>query len=179
MFSRPATTAATTHPYEAETAARDPVANLWGQRVTSLVPLGDALYVSTSAKSSRPWNPSFDFLDERAREEYGLVYRMSKPGHVAAPLRWTDGPTAIEIRLAADAIEVLQDGSLVGRASRASKADRPSSDALASAKLLRSEGLYGPAHVKSCEIRMSTAQVGRSSRPAEPETAAGPARTYM
>jgi len=153
MFARPETTAATVHPYEAETAARDAVANLWGQRVTSLVPLGDSLYIATSAKGSRPWDPSIDFLDEAAREEYGRVHRMTRPGHLAAPLRWTEGPTTIVIRLTDDAIDVLQDGRPIGRARRAPAADRPAPEAIGQARFLQGDGLYGPARVRSLKVR--------------------------
>jgi hypothetical protein len=146
MFTRPALTAATTHPYEAETAARGPVANQWGQRVTSLVPVGTDLFISTSAKGSKPWSPEFDFLDPAARDEYGRVYRMTRPGHLAAPLRWTDGPTRLRIEVGPGTIRVYQDDALLG------ETRRPSSAPLPRAGLTRGMGLYGPADVKALRV---------------------------
>lgn len=152
MFSQPAVTTATTHPFEKETAARGPVLNQWGQRLTSLVPLGNSLFGSTSAKSSKPWSPEFDFLDEAARQEYGRVYRMRRPGHVAAPLRWTLGATRLQIALTPRSIRVLQDGTLVGEASRGEPNERAAIDVLKEAQLIPGRGLYGPAQLKSLQV---------------------------
>lgn len=152
MFSQPAVTTATTHPYEKETAARGAVLNQWGQRLTSLVSLGNDLLVSTSAKSSKPWSPEFDFLDEAARKEYGRVYRMSRPGHVAAPLQWTEGSTRLQVVFGLKTIRVLQDGRLVGETSRATPSDRPPAATLQKGRLIPGRGLYGPAQVKYLQV---------------------------
>ena len=64
MFSHPSITNETDHPYENECAALGIVANLWGQRVTSLVPLGRSLMLSTSAKSPIEWKPEYDFVGD-------------------------------------------------------------------------------------------------------------------
>lgn len=152
MFSQPAVTAATTHPYETEATAQGAVLNQWGQRLTSLVPLGNDLFVSTSAKSSKPWSPKDDFLDEAARKEYGCVYRMSRPGHVAAPLRWTAGSTQLQVVLDHKTIRVLQDGTLVGEANRSLPSERPSADILRNGRLIPGQGLYGPAQLKFLQV---------------------------
>ena len=154
MFTQPALTAETTHPHERETiAAGGPVLNQWGQRVTSIVHSETDLFISTSAKSSRPWSPEFAFLDEKSRDEYGRVYRMRRPGQIAAPLRWTDGPTRIRIVLEPDSIVVYQDDRLAGRARRADPKDRPAADVLRSSGLVTGEGLYGPS--RSREVRVN------------------------
>jgi hypothetical protein len=150
MFTRPAVTAATTHPYETETAARGPVANQWGQRITSLVPVGTDLYLSTSAKGSKPWSPEFDFLDGPARDEYGRVFRMSRPGHLAVPLRWTDGPTRLRVEVGPRTIRVYQDDALLGETLRPSGANA----SLRGARLIRGAGLYGPSGVKSLGVEL-------------------------
>ena len=152
MFTQPALTAETVHPYERETDAAGAVYNQWGQRVTSMVHSGADLFISTSAKSSRPWTPEFGFLDEKARDEYGRVYRMTRPGAVAVPLRWTDGPTKIRVTLEPDSIVVHQDDRLAARARRAEPKNRPSAEALRSAQLVTGEGLYGPLQVKAQRV---------------------------
>jgi hypothetical protein len=142
MFTQPHLTANLTHPYEAETQARGPVLNQWGQRITSLVPLGNALYLSTSAKSSEPWTPAFDFLDADARAEYGRVYKLEKPGALAVPLPWTDGPDRVVVEFEPETIRVLHNGREIARAPRAPanlRAQFPSP-----IRLRLGKGLYGP-----------------------------------
>lgn len=153
MFTLPAITTEMVHPYERQTVdAGGPVLNQWGQRVTSMVHSGNDLFISTSAKSSRRWSPEFAFLDEKARDEYGRVYRMTRPGYVAAPLLWTDGPTQIRIVLQPDSIAVYQDDRLAGRARRAEPGRRPTADALRSARLATGSGLYGPALSRNVRV---------------------------
>lgn len=152
MFTQPALTAETVHPYDRETEATGVVFNQWGQRVTSMVHAGADLFISTSAKSAAPWEPKFDFLDEKARDEYGRVYRMNRPGHVAAPLEWTDGPTRIRIALEPDSIVVHQDDRLIGRARRAGAQDRPAAEVLRSSRVVVGKGLYGPPQFKSVRV---------------------------
>ena len=62
MFTHPAPTDKTTHPYEVQTTKLGAVLNRWGQRVTSLVPFGDSLYLSTSSKGGTPYEPKFTLL---------------------------------------------------------------------------------------------------------------------
>jgi hypothetical protein len=152
MFSHPEATTRTTHPYEKETAARGPVLNQWGQRLTSLVPSGRDLFIATSAKSSTPWSSEFEFLNESARREYGLIYRMRRPGHLSVPLRWTDGPTRLRIVLDATSIRLEQDGTVVGQTRRADRTERPSDENLRNARIVTGQGRYGPAQVKALEV---------------------------
>ncbi|NOZ38994.1 MAG: hypothetical protein GXP24_02055 [Planctomycetes bacterium] len=114
MFTHPALTDATTHPYELECKALDGVANQWGQRVTSMVPLRDALLISTSAKWPCPWKPKFDFVGDDAWKEYGSVTRVRASGHLSAAVKWTDGPTEFRFTLADGVMRVEQDGRLLG-----------------------------------------------------------------
>ena len=50
MFDHPALSSKITHPYDVENQNNSP-RNMWGQRVTSLVPSGPDLFISTSAKA--------------------------------------------------------------------------------------------------------------------------------
>ena len=110
MFSHPPVTDETTHPYENECAALGIVLNQWGQRVTSLVPMGDSLFISTSAKSPTEWEPAYDFVGEGRWMEYGTVHRLTVPGSLSVPLRWTDGPTQLDFVLDGRTMAIVQDG---------------------------------------------------------------------
>jgi hypothetical protein len=116
MFNRPALTDKTTHPYETECAALGGVANQWGQRVTSLVVQNSSLMISTSAKAPCAWEPKFDFLANDAWKEYGTVTQLTTPGHVSAPLAWTDGPTELRFIVNDTRMAIIQDGSVVAEA---------------------------------------------------------------
>ena len=85
--------------------------NLWGQRVTSLIPNGPDLFISTSSKGVDKWMPeTFPFLAPEKWKSYGKVYRATMPGHLAAPTKWTDGPTTIEFIIRGTEITIQQDG---------------------------------------------------------------------
>lgn len=114
LFTHPEPTDKTTHPYEVETQQRDPVLNRWGQRVTSMVPIGDSLYLATSAKGPNPYESKFAFLSEGKHLEYGAVHRYRKPGCLSVPIEWKSQPTTVEFHISAKRIEVIQDGKLLG-----------------------------------------------------------------
>ena len=114
MFTHPEITDERTHPYEAEANRYGLVTNHWGQRVTGMVPLGDALYLSTSSKGTAEWDDRYDFLTEQQRREYGAVLRLRMPGNLAAQMNWTDGPTRLEFSLTADELTIQQDGENLG-----------------------------------------------------------------
>ena len=110
MFDHPSLSDKITHPYEVENQ-NHPVANLWGQRVTSLVPSGPDLFISTSCKGPEEWKPEkFPFLAPEKWKSYGKVYRVTIPGHLAAPTKWTDGPTTIEFIIRGAELIIQQDG---------------------------------------------------------------------
>jgi hypothetical protein len=110
MFDHPELSKEITHPYDVESLGAD-VGNQWGQRVTSLVPIGPDLLISTSAKSPREWDPDkFPFLAPDKWNSYGAVYKLTMPGHLSAATMWSDGPTTFEFVIRADRISILQDG---------------------------------------------------------------------
>lgn len=110
MFTHPSITNQSIHPYELECQALGVVANLWGQRVTSMVPLNDSLLIATSAKTPIPWDPKFDFVGKNAWKEYGSVTRVRASGHLSVPVEWTDGPTELRFMINEDTMRVEQDG---------------------------------------------------------------------
>ena len=110
MFDHPERSSEITHPYDVESLGAE-VGNLWGQRVTSLVPIGPDLLISTSAKSPREWDPDkFPFLAPDKWKSYGAVYKLTMPGHLSAATKWTAGPTTFEFVMQTDRIAIFQDG---------------------------------------------------------------------
>ncbi|GIT31067.1 MAG: hypothetical protein Ct9H300mP1_31130 [Planctomycetaceae bacterium] len=91
MFKHPALSDRISHPYEVENK-NHPVLNLWGQRVTSLIPNGPDPFISTSSKGVDKWKPKeFPFLAPEKWKSYGKVF----PRHDARAL-WRlprNGPT--------------------------------------------------------------------------------------
>ena len=139
MFDHPELTDKTRHPYEAEAKQMGLNAqNAWGQRVTSMVPFGDSLYISTSAKTAMKLNPKPDFLLPDKWKDFGAVYRVTVPGQLTVSTRWVDGPTTFVFEIADDRMRVLQDGMELG-AAEVSGLFQPESGA----KVEWGEGVYG------------------------------------
>ncbi len=117
MFDHPPVTKDVGHPYEKENR-NNPVSNLWGQRVTSLVTCGDSVFIATSAKSPCEWNPGLNpFLAPDKWKSYGSVYRLTMPGHLGASAAWTEGPTRLELSLRGMEMRIVQDGKILAKAS--------------------------------------------------------------
>jgi hypothetical protein len=120
MFTKPALTTAVTHPWDQEMLdfnAKHGTTmdfNSWGERVTGLVPMGDSLYVSTSAKA--PWarDDRLEFLTDEVLQEYGRVYRMTVPGVLSVPIQWSDKPTTLQFTIANGRMTITQDGQPLG-----------------------------------------------------------------
>ena len=140
MFTHPEPTAETTHPYETETKQQGAVLNRWGQRVTSLVSLDDALFISTSSKGGTPYEPKFSFLAGGKWKEYGKVYRYRKPGCLAARTEWTGGPTTLEFRFSGDRLSVWQDGKELA----STRFEARLAAAIAPEKTRWGQGVFGP-----------------------------------
>jgi len=110
MFTHPNITDKRVHPYEAAAEKYGLVTNHWGQRVTGMVPLGDAMLLSTSSKGTGRWEDQYDFLTEQQRREYGAVLRLKMPGNLSAPITWTGKPTKFEFIFTDRAMIMRQDG---------------------------------------------------------------------
>jgi len=139
MFTHPDLTDVVTHPYEAECTKLEIVLNQWGQRVTSMIPSGEALYVSTSAKSSAPYEPRFGFLTDDQQKDYGAIYRLTRPGHLSVHTDWKTGPTTFELTLARDRMSVSQDGRPLG----STPVDPDLTAGLALGEVSWGKGVYG------------------------------------
>jgi hypothetical protein len=113
MFAHPALSTDIVHPYDVENRDNSPQ-NLWGQRVTSLIPNGPDLFISTSAKAPHEWAPEqYPFLAPDRWKSYGKVYRTTMPGHLSASTNWTDGPTTLEFTIQQRQMSIRQDGVLL------------------------------------------------------------------
>lgn len=110
LFSHPELSDEFGHPYQAECEDGELVLNQYGQRVTSMVPMGDALMVATSTKWPFEPEPPPDFITEDELREYGAVWRLRMPGCLSAPVRWSDGPTTLEFAITGEQMVIRQNG---------------------------------------------------------------------
>ncbi len=140
MFSHPEPTDSVVHPYDEQTRQIANVHNLWGQRVTSMVPFGNSLYVSTSAKSSAPYGPRVAFLADGKWRDYGKVYRWTRPGQLAVHTRWRDGPTCFDISLTKEHFRILQDGHCLGT----TRVSGTAASSIEPRTIAWGHGIYGP-----------------------------------
>ncbi len=145
MIDHPELSEAIVHPYDVENTG-NPTSNQWGQRVTSLVPVGESMFISTSAKWPCAWEPEkFPFLvpDDKWKS-YGSVHRITMPGHLGATTNWTDQPTTFEFTIAGNQMSIVQDGVVLGSATiNGPLAERL--DALSNLESVQwADGIYGP-----------------------------------
>lgn len=148
MFRKPPITDRMNHPYEDRVVAyneengTDLVINDWGQRVTGLAPMGDALYLSVSAKGCPVRDMRHSFLhDDEVWNQYRKVYRVRKPGSVSAPVAWTGKPTTLEFTIDEERISIAQDGRILGTAPvRPGHAEKTVRDA----DIRWGHGMFGP-----------------------------------
>lgn len=146
LFTRPPVTDTVGHPFEAEITALNAargtkhVSNDWGQRVTSLAVVGDALYLGTSNKGGLPRPPDYTFIDDSALAEYGLIHRLRLPGHLSAQVRWVNGPTRFQFVVTGDRMRMLQDG----RELASGPIDPATAAALRSGRVVWGDGVFGP-----------------------------------
>jgi hypothetical protein len=144
MFDHPPLSNRITHPYDVENNGGD-VGNQWGQRVTSLVPGGASLFVSTSAKWPAEWDADkFAFLAPKKWKSYGSVYRLTMPGHLSATTKWTDGPTTFEFFTHDNEISISQDGKRIAATSVTGSLTKHLHDTAGLADVHWGRGIYGP-----------------------------------
>jgi hypothetical protein len=140
MFTHPETTAEYQHPYETEAKSHKLVANHWGQRVTSMIPQRDSLYLSTSSKGTVDWKDEYKFLSDQQRREYGSVLRLRMPGALAAPIKWHDHPTRFTFSIEPESITIHQDGELLATGQLPNDFDIN----LSELSITWGDGTYGP-----------------------------------
>jgi len=144
MFSHPAPSTKTTHPYDVENQDNSP-RNQWGQRITSLITSGPDLFVGTSAKSPQKWDPQRNlFLAPDKWKSYGKVYRVSLPGHLSAPTQWTRGKTTLIFTLYHSEMSIQQDGTLLARVPLSPGLAKLSSRVDVNSDIKWGTGIYGP-----------------------------------
>ncbi|NQT17704.1 MAG: hypothetical protein HQ582_33420 [Planctomycetes bacterium] len=140
MFTHPDLTDASVHPYETEAQKYGLVTNHWGQRVTGLIPLGDSVFVSTSAKGTYPWDDRYTFLTDGQRREYGSVLRLRMPGNLAAQIEWKGQPIQLAFSVGPDRLTILQDGKELAAAAL----ERGFTADLSGLSVTWGQGIFGP-----------------------------------
>lgn len=144
MFTHPELTETYQHPYEAETSKVEKEANLWGQRVTGLIPLGKSLIITVSSKRGFPWEPRFDFLSAEQRADYSAVYRATLPGNLAVTTQWKSEPTTFTFLLSNGYLSICQDGKELGKVAIDDKIQQSFSPA----NIQWGKGVFGPSTAK-------------------------------
>ncbi|MDG1895844.1 MAG: hypothetical protein P8J37_13135 [Fuerstiella sp.] len=143
MFDHPELSDRITHPYDFENKNGD-VGNQWGQRVTSLVPGGANLFVSTSAKWPAEWAPQeFPFLAPDKWKSYGSVYKLTMPGHLSATTKWTEGPTTFEFVIDENELSISQDGKQIAATAVTGSLRKHVNSAAGLADVKWGQGIYG------------------------------------
>jgi len=157
MFEHPSLTDKVTHPYEDETKAVDKMYNLWGQRITGLIPCRGHLFITTSSKGGAPWDPKFAFLSPEQQRDYGAIYRASLPGQASFLLP----PQATPVRLTA----VVEDSALkikINGENHISLALSPEAQTrLLAGTTTVGKGIYGPSPLKFENIHLSHPAPGK------------------
>ena len=147
MFEHPAITDEMNHPWEDrvtgynEMHGAELIWNDWGNRTTGLAPMGDSLFISTSAKSCPERDMRMEFLhDDEVWNEYRTVHRMRKSGCAAGPVDWREGGTTLEFLADGDRVVIAQDGAEIASA----PADPKVVASVETARIEWGKGMYGP-----------------------------------
>ena len=138
-FTHPELTTDFQHPYETAARQQGWVLNHWGQRVTSMIPGGDSLLLSTSSKGTVEWTEDEKFLSESQRREYGAVLRLKMPGNLSAPVQWTGRPVHLRFIVRDGQMQIEQDGR------RIASTLLPFNRDLSNLNVQFGSGLFGPA----------------------------------
>jgi len=144
MFQHPELTNKFRHPYEEETKQVHEIANIWGQRVTGLLPLENSLIITTSSKGGQAWEPKFAFLSPETRSDYAAIYRATLPGNLAVTMQWKPGPTTFAFTLTGGRLTIAQDGRELGTLA----VDAELQEELQSASIRWGQGVFGPCTAK-------------------------------
>ncbi|MBA63336.1 MAG: hypothetical protein CMJ76_13345 [Planctomycetaceae bacterium] len=147
-FTHPKLTNKQVHPYEAEANQQGLVLNHWGQRITSLVPLGSDLYMGTSSKGLDNWTADRDFLPREQADQYGALLKLTLPGTITASVKWSDKPIRLHFHVFPDRIEIRHKQLRLGL----SKIDQTTYDSISVAAPRIGTGVFGPTDLKSVRL---------------------------
>ena len=112
--------------------------------MTSLVPGGPDLFVSTSAKWPAEWDANkFPFLAPDKWKSYGSVYTLTMPGHLSATTKWTDGPTTFDFFIRNNEISISQDGKRLAATRGTGTLTQHLNDAAELTDIEWGQGIYG------------------------------------
>jgi len=147
-FTHPALTNKQVHPYETEAGKQGLVLNHWGQRITSLVPLGSDLYMGTSSKGIDNWTKDRDFLPQHQADEYGSMLKLTLPGTVTVPVNWSTNSISLHFCIFPDHIEIRDKHATLGSA----KIEPMTYKSLLRASVRKGTGVFGPTELKSVRL---------------------------
>ena len=122
VFDDPEVTKDVQEPFAEEMAGKSDVYNYWGQRIVSLVPYGDSLYIGTMNKGGGAFKPAeHGFIDGDTLAQYGRAFRLKRNAQVVGPFVWRE---ETEFRFLCDQtrLAVYQDGRLLATTRRAGPA---------------------------------------------------------
>ena len=116
MFTQPELSDKMVHPFENLTRELKTVGNGLGQRLTSLVPQEDAMYIGTSSKRGETWSKEAEtLLPKDLRDQYGAIYRIQMPGNLATTIKWKEQPTKLRFLIQDGFMSIYQDGKLLSK----------------------------------------------------------------
>ena len=147
-FTHPELTNAQVHPYEQEAVEQNLVLNHWGQRITSLVPLGEHLFMGTSSKGLDTWTEDRNFLKKHQADQYGSLIKLTLPGTITVPIEWDAEPIRLSFRILPDRIEILHQQITIGTA----KIDRPTYESFLNATPRKGTGVFSPTDMQSLRL---------------------------
>ncbi|MDA0833288.1 MAG: hypothetical protein O2955_03700 [Planctomycetota bacterium] len=153
MFSKPEPSDKVGHPWEAEIMqynakhGTELVYNNWGHRVTGLIPMESALYLTTSAKGTPQRDTRFDWLTDDVWEEYGRPYRLELPGNLAVQVGWQEKPVRLKFELDDGVMRVYINGELAGEAQAPVDAIKLEKAGIKKLKFTLGKGIFGPGKV--------------------------------
>ncbi|MEX0724980.1 MAG: hypothetical protein WD065_01840 [Planctomycetaceae bacterium] len=152
MFTKPEPSDKVGHPWEAEIMQYNAehgtniVHNNWGHRVTGLIPMESAMYLTTSAKGTQP-RADFDWLTDDVWEEYGRPYRVELPGNLSIRVDWQPEPVKLKFELDKGVMRVYVAGELAGEAKAPADAAELEQAGVEKLKITWGKGIFGPARM--------------------------------
>ncbi len=141
------------HPSLSQTGSRYPYedrgyGNEFGQRITSMVTIGDSLYIGTAAKSLG-FLPQVDFMSQNELSEYGSIIKFTMEGNLAVVADWRQDITQFDFVITKNKIEIYQDGIRLG----SSNIQESTASYVNITSIAIGKGVFGPGHFKDLEIK--------------------------
>ncbi|XVN42558.1 MAG: hypothetical protein RCG15_08260 [Candidatus Rickettsia vulgarisii] len=105
------------HPYEVEALNQGVEENSFGQRITSMIPYGQELLISTGTKS-HGINILKDnkFIEDKLKSDYEAIYSLYLPGTISIPILMNNKKQiSIKIKIYKNKVDILQNDTILGK----------------------------------------------------------------